>query len=155
MEKVNAKDTIILNEKEERVGGMLRATIEKSKFGPCPKRCEFKVRYDIGIIDTHEEVAQLGIEYGVIERPSTITYKYKELEFRGKEKFYEGLKASPELTNEILAQIVDIRESRLNMAREKQAEKKILIAEENSVESDLASIENLKTKKSKKSITPT
>src|ERR1035437_1950275 len=65
-EAVQRKDDRILDEKEQKIGHPIRATIEKSKFGPWPRSCEFKVNFGIGVIDKHEEIAQLALTHGVV-----------------------------------------------------------------------------------------
>ena len=108
-EAVNRKDAQVLNDREEKIGGLVRAKVEKSKFGPWPRQCEFKVRFDQGIVDTHEETAELALKYNIVEKPSTMSYQYKDAKWVGISKFYEAVSADNDLRNELSAKIVEAR----------------------------------------------
>jgi recombination protein RecA len=112
-EAVSRKDSIILDEKENKVGHTIRATTEKSKFSSWPKRCEFKVNFGIGVIDVHEEIAQLALDYDVVKKPTTVTHEYKDMKWVGYAKYCEAIKENPELAQELLEAVVTVRDSKL------------------------------------------
>ena len=112
-EAVQRKDSMILDEKENKIGHMMRAAVEKSKFGPWPKKCEFKVNFNIGIIDSHEEIAQLALDYNVVKKPSNVAYEYKDTKWVGSNKYSEAIKEDPALAMELLEKVEIEREARL------------------------------------------
>lgn len=126
-EIVNRADAKILDENDEKIGQTIRARIEKSKFGPWPRVCEFKVDFGIGPIDTHEEVATLALKYKVINKLTSVTYEYKDKKWVGESKMLEALKADEALTNEILEACVNVRETMWEKRREAQKEKEKLL----------------------------
>jgi recombination protein RecA len=123
-EAVQRKDAQILDDKENKVGHIIRATIEKSKFGPHPKKCEFKVNFGQGVVDVHEEIATLAADYGVVQKPSTVRYEYGDNSWVGAAKFSEAIEADPVLAAELKEKIVVARESRWTRLLEEQAVKK-------------------------------
>lgn len=119
-EIVNRADAKILDDKEQKIGHTLRATIEKSKFGPWPRKCEFKINFSQGIIDKHEEIAQLALDYNVVEKPSSVTHQYGEMKWVGFAKYCEAIAADTKLADELTAKIHDAREHQHDKEREEQ-----------------------------------
>jgi recombination protein RecA len=112
--KVGAKDSMILNENEEVIGHTIRATVEKSKFGPHPRKCEFKIMYSQGIYNEHEQIAELALKYNIVNKPSQVSYEYGELKWRGKDAFYSALKDDAELAEKLKLEIQNAREQKTN-----------------------------------------
>lgn len=119
-EAVQRKDAMILDEKENKVGHPLRATIEKSKFGPWPRKCEFKVNFGIGVVDAHEEIAQLSLDYGVVQKPTSVTHEYGEQKWVGFPKFCEAIKNDEKLFKELVDKIDEARTKKWDKKREEQ-----------------------------------
>lgn len=119
-EAVQRKDSLILDEKENKIGHPLRATIEKSKFGPWPRKCEFKVNFSIGVIDKFEEIAQLALDYGVVLKPTNLTHKYGELEWVGFPKYCKAIQEDDILAAELLVKIDLARENKMEQKRAEQ-----------------------------------
>ena len=119
-EPINAKDAKILDEKENKVGQAIRATIEKSKFGPWPRKCEFKVNFASGIIDKHEEIAQLALDYNIIEKPTSVSHVFGDRKWVGFPKFCEAVQEDSSLANELLQKINEARELKADSKREEQ-----------------------------------
>ena len=142
-EAVQRKDAMILDEKENKIGHPLRATIEKSKFGPWPRKCEFKVNFGVGVIDKHEEIAQLSLDYNVVTKPSTVSHEYGDRKWVGFPKFCEAIKDDPALAQELLVKIGETREARMEQKRQEQAAKRAVI------EAQIATIEPEKKKNKK------
>jgi len=113
-ESVMRKDAQILDEKDNKIGHTIRATIEKSKFGPHPRKCEFKVNFNIGVVDIHEEIAELAVEYDVVKKPSSVTHEYKDQKWVGLAKFQEGIKSDPALAEELTKEIAIARDNKNN-----------------------------------------
>lgn len=119
-EAVQRKDAQILDEREQKIGHPLRAKVEKSKFGPWPRQCEFKVDFSKGIIDRHEEIAQLALTYNVVEKPTSVTHQYGDLKWVGFGKFCEALAEDNNLCLELSAKIELARSSKLDAKRQLQ-----------------------------------
>ena len=121
----NAKDKQILDEKEQKIGHVMYATVEKSKFGPWPRKCEFKVNFGVGVIDRHEEIAALALDYGIVQKTSTVTHEYGDKKWVGFPKFCEAIESDKALGDELLAKIVEARNAKLEEKRLEQETKKV------------------------------
>src|SRR5208283_4960264 len=111
-EAVQRADAQILDEKEQKVGHTMRATVEKSKFGPHPRKCEFKVNFGIGVIDCHEEIAQLALDYNVVQKTSSVSHEYGDKKWVGFPKFCEAIKDDAALALELESKISEARENK-------------------------------------------
>lgn len=145
-EAVQRKDAMILDEKENKIGHPLRATVEKSKFGPWPRKCEFKVNFGVGVIDVHEEIAQLALDYNVVNKPTSVTHEYGDRKWVGFPKYCEAIKDNPELASELRVKIGMAREAKLDQKRFEQALRKVGRA----AEAVLDAVEESKKTKTKK-----
>lgn len=119
-EIVNRADAKILDDKEQKIGHTVRATIEKSKFGPWPRKCEFKVNFSVGVIDKHEEIAQLAIDYNVVEKPSAVTHQYGDQKWVGFGKFCDAILADEKLALELTEKIHEARENQHEKERSEE-----------------------------------
>jgi recombination protein RecA len=146
-EPVNRADARILDEKENKIGQTIRATIEKSKFGPWPRKCEFKVDFGIGIIDRHEEIAQLALDYNVVTKPTTVSHEYGEYKWVGFGKFCDAIKDDPALAQELTLKISEARESKWEEKRKEQELKKNAGAATTTDDDIVTDEENKKSKK--------
>jgi len=90
------KDSLIFSEdnSEEPVGHRIRAKITKSKIAPGrDKVVEFDILYEKGVVNHHKEAVELGIGYGLVERPNNKTYIYNDEKFNGRaaiEEYFEN-----------------------------------------------------------------
>lgn len=123
-EPVNRADARILDEKENKIGQTIRATIEKSKFGPWPRKCEFKVDFGIGVIDRHEEIGALALDYNVVQKPTSVTHEYGDRKWVGQAKFLEAIKDDPALAEELIIKISEARDAKWEAKRAEQESKK-------------------------------
>lgn len=101
----NSKDNIIFNEKEEKIGQLVNVTVEKSKFGPHPKKCAFRVVFSEGIASKEEELVELAIKYDIITKPSSVSYEYNGNKWVGMPKTIAALKENADLVSEITNKI--------------------------------------------------
>lgn len=146
-EAIQRKDDRILDEKEQKVGHPIKATIEKSKFGPWPRSCEFKVNFNIGIIDSHEEVAQLALDYNVVVKTSSVSHEFGDKKWIGFPKYCEAIKDDSALYNELVMKINEARDLKNEQKRmEQQARSAAALAA-----LEASSSEEKRGKKSKKS----
>jgi recombination protein RecA len=142
-EAVARADAQILDAKEQKIGHTMRATIEKSKFGPYPRKCEFKVNFGIGVIDRHEEIAQLAVDYNVIQKTSTVTHEYGDKKWVGFPKVCDAIGEDPTLASELVFKIGEAREAKRATAKAEQEAKKAAV---------LADASEKKSKKGKKDV---
>jgi recombination protein RecA len=127
-EAIQRKDDRIVDEKDNKIGHPIKATIEKSKFGPWPRSCEFKVNFGIGIIDRHEEIANLSLEYSVVTKPTSVTHEYGDQKWVGFPKFSEAIRDNPALATELTLKIGEVRDAKMEAKRTEQAAKRIATA---------------------------
>jgi recombination protein RecA len=113
LKPINARDGLILDEEENKVGGPISATIEKSKFGPSPRKAEYKVHFGVGIVSRGEEILTLGIKYGLIQRPTNTSYVYGETKWVGRANAGEAIESDPALQDEILEKVKVARKKHL------------------------------------------
>lgn len=111
-EAVQRKDAAILDENEEKIGHPIRAKIEKSKFGPWPKQCEFKVNFSSGIVDTHEEIANLAIKYGIVSKPNNVSHQFGDKTFRGFDNFCKALLTDAGMLSDIEKKLEEVRKNK-------------------------------------------
>jgi len=123
-EPVNRADARILDEKENKIGQTIRATIEKSKFGPWPRKCEFKVDFGVGVIDRHEEIAQLALDYNVVTKSSSVSHEYRDYKWVGFNKYSDAIKDDPQLAAELEQKISEARDAKWEAKRKEQELKK-------------------------------
>ncbi len=103
---INSKESYILNEDGERIGHKIRAKVQKNKVGTPWRVAEFEVKYLEGLVNRHKEIADLGIKYNIIKRPSTVMYTYKGENFaRGRDGLYTTLENNIPLQEEILESV--------------------------------------------------
>ncbi|CAB4197069.1 RecA RecA/RadA recombinase [uncultured Caudovirales phage] len=143
-EAVNRADARILDEKENKIGQTIRATVEKSKFGPWPRKCEFKVDFGIGVIDKHLEIAQLALDYNVVAKPTTVSHEYGDRKWVGFPKFSEAIKDDDALAAELSIKIGEARDTKHESKRKEQEAKKL---KESPKEDDSDNEEKKKSKK--------
>lgn len=93
------------NSKGEKTGHKIKVTMKDSSCGPKGRVGEFTLDYRKGIVNTWEEIFVLGVNRGIIERPSLSTYKFRDKEWRGKEKVWEELKADKALQDAIVDEL--------------------------------------------------
>jgi recombination protein RecA len=108
-EGVTRKDAQILDEDENKIGGTIRFTIEKSKFGPYPKKGEFRILFSEGIVDEHLEVIAVANKCGAIQKSSTVTYIFDGINLRGVPGLQEYFKDNPERLNRLKARIKECK----------------------------------------------
>jgi recombination protein RecA len=129
-ESVNRKDSNITDDNGNKIGGVIRAVVEKSKFGPHPRRCEFNVDFRRGVIDLHEQVAELAISYGIINQLSTVSYEYGDHKWVGKSKVAASIGEDNSLFEELKLKIEELRSERRTKQIEAQNEAKQEFLEE-------------------------
>jgi RecA/RadA recombinase len=116
VEKVDSKKEKLFDESHKniqdlptQIGHKVRVKIEKNRTGTPHRIAEFRLQYGRGIVDTYLEVATMGVNYGIISRPSPVTYVFNDTKVSGGfEKFATYVKEHPELQREILKEIYKV-----------------------------------------------
>ena len=85
MAPVFGADSVIKNDDGDKIGHTVRAKIQKNKVGAPYRQAEYKVKYKKGIVNIEEEVFDLAVKYGVIEKPSSQSYLIDGEKIRGRE----------------------------------------------------------------------
>lgn len=122
-EAVQRADSQILDEHDRKIGHTMRATIEKNKLGIWPRKCEFKVNFGIGVVDRHEEIGKLALDYEVVTKPSSMSYEYKDQKWVGIGKFLAAIQEDQNLADELTLKISEARDNKLDKKREEQKDK--------------------------------
>jgi recombination protein RecA len=79
----------IEDDKGTRIGHKVRASVKKNKVGRPFGKAEYTIKYTEGMVNTEEEIVELAIKFGIIERPNNVTYILNGESFRGKAKISE------------------------------------------------------------------
>jgi recombination protein RecA len=116
-----SKDKTLFDENENKIGGTILATVEKSKFGPWPRKCEFQVDFRVGIINIEEELFELASKYDVIKKPTTMSYEFGDVKWTGRQKVLDAIKDDKTLFDSILTEIDKAREFDRAKKKEEQA----------------------------------
>ena len=85
MAPILSSDSVIKNSSGEKIGHTVRAKIQKNKVGAPFRQAEYKVEYEKGIVDQSEELFDLSVKYGLIERPNNQSYMVYGEKVRGRD----------------------------------------------------------------------
>lgn len=91
--------------KNEVTGHKIRTTMKASSMGPAGRVGEFTLDYQKGIVNVHEEVFQLGVYRGIIQRPNNKTYVFGGKEYTGKASMLHALRDYPEIASEVIKEL--------------------------------------------------
>lgn len=89
--KVFNKDEQILNADEEPIGHTVRAKIQKNSFA-MSRDTKFVIKYLEGVAFHNVEMLELGIKFGIIERPNNRTYVFGDSKWSSRDLAEEALK---------------------------------------------------------------
>jgi len=107
---IRKKSALIFDEEGTQVGHQIRAKIAKNKIAPPFRQCEFEIEYLRGLIGRHKEIADLAIKYGVIERPSNVSYVFEgETLAKGRDNLYEVVEKDEALQEKLLAGVKEAK----------------------------------------------
>lgn len=106
-----SKDSKIYDAVGDQIGHTLKARIDKNRVGPPKRMCEFDIIYTKGIANKHIEIAKLAIKYGVVKKPSKMSYEYGDIKIVGKDNFYNEILGNTELQEELLTKVKEAKES--------------------------------------------
>ncbi len=98
----------IKDDKKRPIGHRIRARVKKNKVSTAQNiTAEFNIFYNEGI-DWLDEILTVGIDTGVIERPSKVMYKVGGEQVKGKDALQEYLRENPEIVKELGEKVKEI-----------------------------------------------
>lgn len=95
----------VADNKNEVTGHKIRTVMKASSMGPAGRVGEFTINYKTGIINVHEEVFQLGVNRGIIQRPNNRMYVFAGREYDGKASMLHALRDYPELASQVIKEL--------------------------------------------------
>ncbi len=105
MAPMSGADNIIKNQSGDRVGHKVRAKIGKNKVGAPFKVAEYSIEYEKGIVNKVQEIFDLSVKYGLIERPSSQSYLIGGEKVRGAKAATDLLASKPNLVRSLEVEI--------------------------------------------------
>lgn len=108
MAPVFSSDSVIKNSEGDKIGHTVRAKIQKNKVGAPFKQAEYKVEYEKGIVNQHEEIFDLSIKYNLIQRPNNQSYIVDGEKIRGREAALKAFCENESLCCEYNSRVRDI-----------------------------------------------
>jgi RecA/RadA recombinase len=91
--------------KGDATGHKIRFKVMDSSVGVNGRTAEFTLDFEKGIVNQYEEIFQLGLNTGVIEKPNNVTYKYGDTNWRGIGACLAALKDDKDLCDKILEDV--------------------------------------------------
>ena len=89
----------------ERTGHKIRVKITDNSVGPKGREGVFTLDYHKGIVNIEEEVLELGLARGIIEKPNNVMYGFGGREWKGYEAMLTAIREDPEMARAILAEL--------------------------------------------------
>lgn len=86
-------------------GHKIYVKMEQNSVGPGGRAAKLTLDYKKGFINEHEEIFELGVNQGIINRPNNVTYEYEGETYRGKNGMAEAIKNDPALAERIVEQV--------------------------------------------------
>ena len=106
MAPILSSDSQITDENGNRIGHRVRAKIGKNKVGTPFKTAEYSIEYLKGITSAEQEVFDLGLKYGVIERPSSQFYIVSGEKIRGRDAAISSFSLNKNLVSDTLEEVM-------------------------------------------------
>ena len=102
--RLDIRKVSTLKSGDEAIGNQVRVKVVKNKVAPPFRKCEFEISFGEGI-SRIGEIADLGVEYDIIDKKgSWFSYDGQKIA-QGREKLKEVLSDNPELCDEIADKI--------------------------------------------------
>lgn len=112
--KIDSKDTKKFDSgrkdgssNEIQTGHSIRVKMEENSMGPQNRAVEIALSYVNGLVDQHEEIANLAVNMGIVDRPNNLTYIVGDKKWTGFNNFASAVKADEELQRELVRKIRD------------------------------------------------
>jgi recombination protein RecA len=85
-------DNIILDANEEKIGHRVRAKVTKNKLCNPARKAEFLINFMHGLVETENELLNVGVMTGIIERPNNVSYIINDEKISSREKVLAYIK---------------------------------------------------------------
>ena len=89
----------------ERTGHKIRVKITDNSVGPKGREGVFTLDYHKGIINVEEEILELGLARGIIEKPNNVMYGFGGREWKGYEAMLTAIRDDQEMARAILTEL--------------------------------------------------
>ena len=100
-----------MNGDGETTGHKIGVWMQGNTMGPENRLIHFTLDKTKGIINQHEEIFKMGCSWGVIEKPTTMTYKIGPESFVGKEKCLMALASRKDLQEYVIKGMIQREKS--------------------------------------------
>lgn len=97
-----------LRGRSEQVAHHIRVCMKDSSVGPKGRYAAFTLKYDEGIINTHEEIFLLGLNLGIIQKPNQLSYEFANEKWTGKPAIVEAIRDDSALAQAILRECMKL-----------------------------------------------
>jgi RecA/RadA recombinase len=86
-------------------GHKIYVKMEQNSVGPAGRSAKITLDYKKGFINQNEEIFELGVNTGVINRPNNVTYEYNGQSYKGKAAMAAAIANDPALAEEIVERV--------------------------------------------------
>jgi len=93
---------------KEITGHKIYVKMAENSLGVAGRSGEFTIDYERGLINIHEEIFQLSINLGVVERPNNRTYVFDGKNYTSKAEFVNALKDNVELQEAVMKKVMSV-----------------------------------------------
>lgn len=111
--KVNKKEELILDAEDKPIGHTVNAKIQKNSFA-IPRDTKFVLKYLQGVVYQNVEMVDLGVKYGIIQRPNNVMYLYGDYKWKGRDAVDKAFLDS-ELFNDVWGKVKFARANSLTV----------------------------------------
>jgi hypothetical protein len=106
--KIENQEVKDFRDNKEQIGHKIYVKMADTSLGNGMGRSgEFTLEYSKGLINVHEEIAQLSINLGVVERPNNRTYIFDGKSYTSKAEFLTAIKDNSELQKALLSKVMN------------------------------------------------
>lgn len=91
--------------KKAVTGHKIYVKMEQNSVGQAGRTAKVTLDYKKGFINQHEEIFELGVNTGIIERPNNVTYVYEGENYKGKKAMAQAIADDLEMGQRILDQV--------------------------------------------------
>lgn len=85
----------------------IRFRVTDSSTGEAGRTGEFTMDYEKGIVNQHEEIALMGINLGIVERPNNTMYVIDGKQYRGFAAYVTAVRDNPEIQEFLTKKIIE------------------------------------------------
>lgn len=88
--------------KSEARGHKVRFKVLDSSYGIRGRTGEFTLDFEHGIVNQFEEIANLAVNTGVVDKPNQVTYSFQGENFKGWDNYLKAVETNPELQQRLM-----------------------------------------------------